>query len=270
MRHVIFLFLLTISFQLIAQDYSQNSVLLTRNGEKYMNGFFKSWTKDWYKVEKVNFYGGGQLLSLVTSDEESAETTSPSGSLGVNLSTPVISTNLYFSYNAKQRVEVNTLSRLGAILMNPDLSGQSFTLSTRIKLNDWIGINGRFQVVDNDWQLDSSAVLDASPISSRVGLYIRPLEIDIDDENELDFYIDLNYTHRSIFGDFSSQDRNIQGKEISDQGYNGFEMQVNLRFNALTMYVRLTSNEIYDLELPGFSGKQVLFGFSVTGPVVSL
>lgn len=223
----------------------------------------------WLEVDSVFLYGGGKLLSLVTSNDEKNETTSPSGSLGLNFCTSKLSCNLFFSHNAKQKITINTLSDFGTAIMNPDLSGQSLSFSVQAEVFPKFGASGTFLVADQDWSLSESEVLDASPIIGKVGFYVRPFDFKAID-NIIDFYVDFNYTHRVISGDFGSIDRMINNTQIKRRGYNGWEIQGNVKFNAVKLYVQFSGIKISDIDVPGFSGNQVSFGIDVTGKLAKI
>ncbi|MAM27883.1 MAG: hypothetical protein CMC13_02580 [Flavobacteriaceae bacterium] len=223
----------------------------------------------WSKVNSVSIYGGGSLLGLVTAEENIEDASSPSGSLGLNFSTQRITCDLFFSYNAKQEIDMNSLAAFGSALMNPNLGGQSLTFKTTAKVGRFYGVNGSLLVADNIWKLDEEEKIDASPLVARVGFYIRPFQFNLAD-NEVDVSFDAHYTHRSILGDFNNAEQSIAGTKIVPRGYNGGDFSVNAYMNAVKVYAQFSVNSTRGFIIPGFSGTQVLFGIEVTGDVIKL
>jgi|GEM_PF-3815591 len=223
----------------------------------------------WLKVETVHLYGGGQLINLLTTNNPDVEQSSPSGSLGINFNTEKISSNIFFSYNGKQQIDVNKIQQFGANLLNPNNSGQSLNLAFRAKIHRNYGALLEFSAVDSDWKIDSTSVVDASPIITKIGGFVRPFIFDLE-ENDLDLTIEFKYTIRNIVGDFANQERTIDQKMISNTTFKGFEAQLNLRFNSVKMYMQMAMNNPEGIDIPGFSGNQLVFGIDVTGNLIKL
>ena len=232
-----------------------------------------TWNLDsWFHVDEIAVYGGGSLMSLVTAEDPGSESTSTSGSIGLNFSTMRINANIFFSYNGKKIIQMQSLEQFGNALMNPNMAGESITLSMLTNLCPYGGVSIRFDAADNIWQLDSTTYLDAAPIVFRAGFFIRPFDFDLNDnENRLDFIIKLHYTHRGVLGDFSNDYETIENQEIPPRGYNGFEFSTHLYFNGLEMIFQYSQNAKGDfINIPGFTGSQVTIGLNVIGDLISL
>lgn len=225
----------------------------------------------WLKVVDVSVYGGGSLFGLVTGDSSVEDNTSPSGSLGINFSTSRITGNLYYSYNARQTVSLNTLADFGNSLMNPNLSGQSLSFSITGRLKEYLSFNTNMIIADNLWEIDGEAI-DASPLVLKFGAYLEPFIFDKNEfsNNEIHLLFGLHFTHRSILGDFANQDRRIEDELIENKGYNGLDVSINAFLNSVQLYVQFSRNSKNDFLIPGFSGSQVTFGVNVTGNLISL
>ncbi len=223
---------------------------------------------------EVYIYGGGALFGALTSEDEIEEKSSVSGSVGLNLVNNMTDFGLYFTYNARETVEINSLADFGNSLMNPNLSGHSLNLYLRtmpFKREFWkaFGFSGQMKVADNFWKTDSTTVLDASPLTLRIGLTISPFEISTNDtNNRLAIYFDVHYAHRAILGDFSNEDRRIDGYNVVNRGYNGFEFSVNVNLNSINFYVLYSLNSKGDYSIPSFTGNQVAMGLNITGDMI--
>ncbi len=226
---------------------------------------------DWLNIETISLYGGGSLLGLVTGETDLDEATSPSGSIGLNLATNRITSSIYYSYNGRKTVELNSIGQFGNALMNPDLSGHSFTFSALGRIHRFFGISTKFQIADNLWQIDNNETIDASPLIFRLGLYLRPFDFNSEEQNknEINLTFNVHYTHRSILGDFNNNDQIIDGNTISSKGYNGIDFSINTYLNSVHIYVQFSRNSNKD-NIPGFSGSQVLFGINVTGNLIKI
>ncbi|WP_203258340.1 hypothetical protein [Hyunsoonleella ulvae] len=256
-------------------DYKSFNILndtLGQVSDDDLEKFIKKQRKHdaWLKIKSINLYGGGSLLGLVTADSDIEDATSPSGSLGVNFASERLSCNMYFSYNGRQSIEMNTLSQFGNSLMNPNIDGQSFTFSTLAQVSQLFGFSGSFQISDNLWKIDEDTEIDASPLIARLGVYFRPFDFNLENDNKLDLTFNLHFTHRNILGDFKNKTQNIAGNEITGKSYNGIDFSVNTYLNSVHLYVQYSSNKKKDLNIPGFSGAQVLFGLNVTGKLIKL
>ncbi|GGD09200.1 hypothetical protein [Hyunsoonleella pacifica] len=53
-------------------------------------------------------------------------------------------------------------------------------------------------------------------------------------------------------------------------GLDGIDFSVNTYLNSVHLHVQYSSNKKKDLNIPGFSGSQVLFGLNVTGKLIKL
>jgi hypothetical protein len=249
------------------------------NSQEFIGGFEKP-AKDksgtcidqWFKVKEVSIYGGGSLMSLVTAEDLSDESTSTSGSLGLNFNTKRIWANLFFSYNGKKTIEMYNLEQFGNSLMNPNYAGESVAFSMLAHVKRFAGLSIRFDASDNIWQLDSITMFDASPIIFRGGFFIRPFNFNMDsNENKIDFILKFHYTHRGVLGDFNNDPHIIDGIEIPPRGYNGFEISANFFFNYLELFFQYSNNAKGDfINLPGFTGSQVTIGLNITGKVITL
>lgn len=246
------------------QEYVQNTIQSSSLVESSLIN-----VDDWFKVDSVFLYGGGKLLSLVTGDNKTDETTSPTGSLGLNFSSSRLSCNFFFSYNARQQVTMNSLSNFGNSLMNPDRSGQSFAFSMRGRLFTNFGFSSSFHAADQEWILSEGKQVDASPIVTKLGFYIRPFNFNAV-ENKVDFTLDFHFTNRVISGEFGKVNQTINNTLIKRRGYNGWDIQANVRLNAVKVYAQFSGNKVDGLDIPGFSGNQVLLGIDVTGELIKL
>lgn len=244
---------------------------LTKNDVKY---------RDWFEVKYFSIYGGGALESLLSGDKEDSinETTSTTGSIAFGLATNRISCDILYSYNGREQISMNSLGQFGSTLMNPNLSGQSFSISVVTKLIENVGLFGSYQVADNVWQIDSITRIAAAPMVSRLGLCWNPF--DFGDENEnIKFVITANYTHRRILGDFNNGDRIIAGNQVHPRGYNGFDFSANLYLSDVRFIFQYSQNidsklalknGTGEINIPGFSGAQVTFAVVVSGNIINL
>jgi len=82
---------------------------------------------EWIQVDSFTIYGGGALLGLINNNDSTGQATTPSGSIGLNFVTEKINCSIFFSYNGRKTIEVNTLNRLGLALLNPNRAGQSLS-----------------------------------------------------------------------------------------------------------------------------------------------
>jgi hypothetical protein len=226
--------------------------------------------ESWLKIRSVNLYGGGSLLGLVTSDTKIEEATSPSGSIGLNFTTDRISCNLYFSYNSRKSIEMENISQFGNSLMNPILDGQSFTFSTLGRLSEKFGFSANFQIADNLWKIDEDTEIDVSPLIAKLGIYYRPFDFEMENDNKIDLTFNLHFTHRNLLGDFGNNPQFIDGFNVSQKNYNGIDFSVNTYLNSVHLYIQYSNNKKKDIYIPGFSGSQVLFGINVTGNLINL
>lgn len=255
-------------------SFSQGSISsfyknLTTTDVEITNGENTGKLANWLDVNEIKVYGAGNVLGLVTGAEDSENNTSPTGSLGINFTTNRLTTDLFFSYNSKQKVELNSLGDFGNTLMNPNLGGQSVSLKSSARLyKNLFGASILVSVADNVYVIDENEI-DASPFTFKIGGYINPFRFSL--ENKVQITLDLNYTHRSILGDFSNEDQTIDGNEILARGYNGLDLSLNSYLNDIHLFVQFSFNE-KDKEflLPGFSGTQVLFGLEVSGNFIKL
>jgi len=266
MKTLSFLFLSFISFSISSQSMVSKTTSILKDSDGFSD--FGS-TDDWFEVTEVNLYGGGALVGLVTADDDMDEAASPTGSIGINFKTKRLTCNLFFSYNSKQTIKVDSLNKFGNSLMNPNLGGHSFSFSAVASLKKYYGISASFQIADNVWELENSNQVDASPLIFRFGIYVNPFRFDLS-ENNVKIIFDAHYTHRSILGDFNNNDQIIEGNVISPKGYNGFDFSINAYLNSVKIYVQFSSNSRNGLIIPGFSGSQVLFGVDVAGTLLKL
>lgn len=271
-NNIIFVAVLFLGFNYGA--FSQASVQRSLGEIKKIDTMRKSTVEkrnsEWLDIQSISIYGGGSLIGLVTSTEKAEESTSPAGSIGINLSTNRISGDIFFSYKGKQDVSMSDLSQFGNSLMNPNISGQSISLHIMGKLHEHYGFSGSYMMADNNWVLDENTTIDASPIVGRIGMYFRPFNFEKINNNNVDFTLNFHYTHRSIQGDFGNSNQTIGGQLIESRGYNGFDLSANIILDSLHLFVQYSINGKDKLEIPGFSGTQVVFGVNVTGDVISL
>ncbi|WNJ19128.1 hypothetical protein [Pontibacter sp. G13] len=225
----------------------------------------------WTKIREASLYGGGSLFSHVTSQAEEADPATPSGSLGINLITDRISTNLFFTYSGKKEVEVFDLETFGAILMLPASEGQSLTFSSAARLNQLLGLNAHFLVVDNNWKLDSTTLVDASPLLVKLGFYIRPFDFPENETSVLNLTFHVHFTHRSVLGDFGNENQVIGGRDVISRGYNGLDISGNVYLNSLHFFVQYSLNrKVDDVVIPGFTGQQISFGLNFSSEAITL
>lgn len=95
----------------------------------------------------------------------------------MNFLTSRISLDVYFSYNARKVTVVDSLYKFGQAIMNPDLSGQSFSAMVIVKTCRFAGLIGSFQVGNNLWKIDSVTTIPAAPILARAGIRFRPFDL---------------------------------------------------------------------------------------------
>ena len=124
------------------------------------------------------------------------------------------------------------------------------------------------------WLLEGTEV-SASPTIVKLGLGIHPFKFSqvsgsTKPIKNMDLYFDLMFTHRIIQGDFGNMDYFLDGKQVSNRAFNGFEAIFNLELNQFRIYTSLTVNKTKDDQLiPGFNGTQFVFGFVTTGDLLS-
>lgn len=225
---------------------------------------------DWLKITSIGISGAGTLLDAATSEIDSG-TTSVAGSLGLNFNSKRMECDLYFSYNGRQTVEMSSLENLGNALMNPNVGGYAGTLDATGWLYYELGLTAKVRLADNNWKIDSVTTYKAAPFVFRGGLVLKPFNFRaFKKENEIDFTIELHYTHRSILGNFSQETRMIGGQEIKARGYNGIDCSVNLYLNAVQIFAQFSQNAKGDFSIPGFTGRQVLFGLNISGEMIKL
>ncbi len=249
----------------VVPDIDKDGVQITENGKPKtkINRFAK-----WFNVEEIKLYGAGNVLGLVTGNNDIEETTAPTGSIGLNFTTNKLTCDLFFSYNSKQKIEVNTLGQFGNTLMNPNLGGQSFTFKVAARMKKFYGLSTSVTVADNIYMLGDNEI-DASPFILRLGGYASPFIFST--VNKINLTFDLHFTHRSILGDFSNEEQTIEDKKILDRGYNGIDLSLNAFLNDVHIFVQFSFNEKdNDFLIPGFSGTQVLFGLEVSGNFIKL
>jgi len=268
MKRIATIVFISLAISSFGQAFIKNSIRSDKPGENLLEQ--KGSFDDWFKVQEVNLYGGGGLLSLVTTKDIIDEATSTTGSIGLNFVTKRISNDLYFSYNGKQSIEIYNLSVFGNTLMNPNLSGQSISYSIFARVHKIYGVSCSIQLSDQLWKLDSISTFDASPFFFRIGGYFRPFNFTGLSDNLIDLTFNIHYTHRSILGDFNNRTQNIDGQAIEPRGYNGFDISGNFYFNSVQLIVQFSQNLISDFEIPGFSGSQITFGINVTGEMLKL
>jgi len=251
------------------QSYVKNSYLTSDNNFQKE----RKW-EDWLNVDSISIYGGGTILSLLTSQDSSKNAVSPSGSIGLNFRTPRISCNFYFSFNATRTIEIKSLEQFGSALMNPNSSGQSLNLEVTAQLFKRWGLYANLFVVDNNWQIDSSTLVESSPFVMKLGVYFSPFNFELIRENNVKFLVRISYTHREIMGDFNQKERTIENINIVPRGYNGVDLSFNLVLNMVEMYVQFSRNDVLEKKsqthIPGFSGSQVAFGLNVSGDLLKL
>lgn len=226
---------------------------------------------DWRKIESVSFYGGGSLLGLLTNDKESRSGVNPSGSLGLNFSSSKASFNIFYSYNDKETLDILNLGQLGNVLMNPNTSGQSFAFSALASLNSCMGLCFKTVIVDNNWRLDSTTTIDATPLMIKGGVYFKPFDFGVLTENDVQFIIKLQYANRSILGDFNNKKEHlINGDIFHIRGYNGLDMSFNLFINSVELYAQFSINDKAAPTIPGFSGNQFLLGVNISSDLIKM
>lgn len=264
MKKITAIVIFSISISCFGQGLSKQSISLfadtTRKGTTH-------WAENWFKVSEASLYGGGELISLITAKDEDVlkEATSTTGSVGLNFFTHRLSCDLFYSYNGRKVLIMNSLSRFGNTLMNPDLSGQSFSFSILAKICNYSGVAASIKIADNLFQMDSVTTIAAAPIIIRLGFCIRPFNFDFPNNNAIDFTINLNYTVRSFLGDFNNNTQIIEGQEIVPRGYNGFDISANFYLNWVKLIFQFSQNSKGEYEIPGFTGSQVTFGINVSG-----
>lgn len=224
----------------------------------------------WRVIKSAGLYGGGELNGLVSGGGDSAGGGAINGTLGLNLYTSRILCNLSFSYNPRQEVEMKSLDNFAVSLINPNLNGHSLSLDLLYKIHPHWGVSTKFVLADNLWKLDSS-VVDASPTIFKLGFYYKLFDF-TDNDNNILFLLEALYTYRGVAGDFNNEKHMIDGYQVSQRGYNGFELGGNIYLNELQMYVRYSVNPQgnRDFLLPGFSGNQVVIGLNVAGEIIPL
>lgn len=230
-------------------------------------------------VKDFSIYGGGALQRLLSAKRNDSinELTSTTGSLAFGLTTRKISCEILYSFNGKEVIQMTSLGQFGSSLMNPNLSGQSFSISVVSNLINYVGLYGSLQVADNFWQTDSTTSISAAPMIARLGICWNPFDFGEDNDN-IRFILTAGYVHRSIKGDFNNKDQIISGITIHPRGYNGFDFAANLYLRDLRFIFQYSQNidsKIYGnngdlIVIPGYSGGQVSFAIVVTGNIIHM
>ncbi len=265
MKNFILLIFLFISFSNYAQELVSNAYPLeSSTSTKRFN------TLNWTVVDSFSIYGGGTLLGLITNDEDTENTTSPSGSLGINFATEGIICNLFFSYNGKKTIDMNSLAILGTSLLNPNTGGESFSITATAFLNKYFRLRADLILADNIWQIDPITSINVSPMLARFGLTYIPFDFSKLKNNNLRFNLEFLLTRRDLLGDIRNINPVIDGKELRQKAFSGFDLTANIYLNSVQMFVRLSQNYTDDFDIPGFTGSQVTFGVNATGKLITL
>lgn len=236
--------------------------------EKEEDTTINTWALDnWTKIEGGHLYGGGSLLDLVTNGSEAAGS-SASGSIGLTFSSQRLFSNFYFSYGGGGDAAIENMRQFGAALMNPRNQASTFSLSFLGKLWRKGGFSVEGQLSDNDWLIDSTTI-DASPLLFRLGFYLDPFEFVFED-NKINLVFDAHFTHRVVLGDFNNAERIIDNNLIRSRAFNGLDISANFYLNSVQMFVKYNWNETQELEMPGFTGSQVVIGLNVSGELLKL
>jgi hypothetical protein len=251
-----------------SQDLSRKDKVF-KNQERHLNFLsFKYKLAESLKVTSARIYGGGVIQSIIT--DEKKENVDPTGSLGFNFETKRIVFNLFYSYNTRSIFQMDSLYELGSALLQPNMSGQSFSISTYCMVQNWLAINFQSSISDDLWQINDSTKLDASPFIVSLGLRFMPFNFKAIESNKLKFFIDASFTHRSILGDFQNGYYRIGEQVVNQGGYNGFELSTNFAFNSLGLFVNYTVNPMDKYLIPGFTGSQIIFGVKLTADALTL
>lgn len=220
------------------------------------------------KVDSIFLYGGGVLQSLVT--QQSDLTATPSGSLGLSFQTPRIVFNLFYSYNTRSTLEIDSLYKFGSALLQSNVKGQSMTIKGYGIVTERFGISYAASISDDFWKMNDSTTVDASPFMCSFGIRYTPFDFSSIKAADLNFFVDASYTHRSIFGDFKNRPYYVGDQVLNQGGYNGFDISANFKINNLELFTKILVNPVDKYTVPSFSGTQVIFGLNLTGKVVTL
>lgn len=261
----------------VAELRSNFSTLGIEDRESQLKELRKFKKDNWVKVKHFSIYGGGALESLISGRNSDSinESTSTTGNIGFIIVTNRVSCDITYSYNGKEVVQMNSLGQFGSSLLNPKLSGQSFSVSIVSRLYESVGLFGNLQVSNNIWETDSSTSIAASPIICRLGLCWNPFDFQSD---KYALTINANYTHRSILGDYNNNSQIIDGFVIEPRGYNGFDASVNFYLNSIRFVFQYSQNldgklersDAESITIPGFTGGQVTIGIVISGNVINL
>jgi len=241
----------------------------TKNGKKK----YKINILDYYNlfhITDIRLYGAGNILGLATATEDADENATPTGSLGINFETTLLSIDLFYSLNGRQEVEVNTLSQYGNTLINPNLGGESLNLSIIGKLNSYFSILANLKIADNIYNI-GDRLIDSSPVQRRLGLSIHPFNFNAkNNDNDISTSLDILYNRRSFIGDISNEEIFIEEERAFDDSFDGIDLIIRTNINKVSVFAQISFNTKRGVTIPGFSGTQVLFGVDISGDFITL
>ncbi len=223
---------------------------------------------DWRKITSIDIYGAGGILGLATASEDAPENATPTGSLGISVSTSVINLSLFYSINGKQDVEINTLGQYGNSLINPNLGGQSLNINLASSINEYFGVLSKLKIADNNYKLDETS-LDGSPFQFQLGGYVNPFEFDENDDNKVQLTFEALLSYRSFLGDIKNKELIIDEVQVFDQSYLGVDFSLNTYINKVKLFTVISVNNNKD-KIPGFGGTQVAIGMEFAGDFIKL
>ncbi|NVK04132.1 MAG: hypothetical protein HWD92_04890 [Flavobacteriia bacterium] len=246
------------------------------NSEFFNNYFSRSISmtagEEWDVIKTIDLFGSGSLLAPVTNQSEGNESiNNPIGSLGMNISSSLISLNIFYSYNNRSVLSMENSTDIATVLVNPNTSGQSVSIDLISRIAPSLGVQSTLQVCDNFYRLVDSTEIDASPLQFSIGLIYSPFDFKLFADYKVDILLSAGYTYKRILGDFNnSNGYELDGFIYEPQGYHGFRSQIAMRIQSLELIAVYSYNYTGDETLQGFTGNQILFGVNVSSSFISL
>lgn len=248
---------------------SQDSLKLLQHPDTFLKTDDKS--GEWWNVQSASLYGAGGIFSTLTGGDSIGGSTSAQGTIGLNVATKRLSTDVFFSLTGRQDLDVKNLESFGQVLMNPGLSGDALSFSVMGTLDKHWGFSLSYQVSNQLWAIDSTTRIRASPQFLRVGVYWSPFDFGEKYRDKIDLFFKAHVTHRMVLGDFSNDLRSIEGNDIIPRGYNGLDFSVNLHLKkSFEVFMQISQNGRGKFDIPGFTGTQVSFGVNVSAKVIDI
>ncbi len=224
---------------------------------------------EFFKLDSAFIYGGAGSFANIGNVNTEDLGSNVNGSIGFNLVSSRISTDLYFTFNPLDTIEITTLNNFGSALFSPNIRGRGITLNSNIRLKKSIGCRIGYQASKSLWKFGSDYV-EASPLTTRIGIYYKPFDCSAIVNNKINLTLNLDYVNRSIKGDFANNTFVVAGQIIDPTVYHGLDFAINFLFNDINFYYQYSINRKKPIDIPGYSGTQVTFGINVSPKLTKL